>query len=551
MKPSSPKVLVFALDGWGYKIIKEYIEIYKFPGLQRIVKEGVFGPLSSVIPYITVPAWPALLTGKNPGKLGVYTFLERNTNNYALMTVNLKWEHWNTLWNLLGNYGKKSIIINVPTVAAEDKEFPGMVISGPIMDKREDVIAYPEALNEELLKDNYKIYVSDFEKASPDDFFQEIIEITKKKFEHMVRLFRKEEWDFFMAGFYYGDVLQHRFWKYLDPSYHLFENNPKYAKIVLEYMQIVDGYIQILFNQIPQKCHVLVVSDHGMGPCRAKIDLNTWLLKNDYMSLWNEKIHSINLPNIRKYSLYFKVQNVYKKLIFLPFLRSIRNWFWEKLSKEERSWRDVNWEKTKAYGGWYSININLKGREPQGIVEPGNEYDNLCEEIILKLINFRDPNTGDLVFKKIYRKEEIYNGQYLSKMPDLIIEFASESLYFSTTRELAPGSKIIDYDTGYNGAHVRDGILFGYGDSIQKGISIKNASILDITPTILHLLDVPIPSDIDGKVLKEIFNPESSEFKREVHFTEVKESKDIVCESMVEEEDQRVKDRLRGLGYID
>ncbi|MCL4419762.1 alkaline phosphatase family protein, partial [Patescibacteria group bacterium] len=433
----------------------------------------------------------------------------------------------------------------------EFNDFPGIVVSGPIMDKEEGVYAYPPELNAELVRDNYKIYASEYEKVSHEEFYQEITEVTEKKFSYMMRLFEKESWDFFMAGFYYGDVLQHRFWQYMDPASEGFERNSHYSKIITNYMQMIDGYIGTFLERRPENCTMLIVSDHGLGYSKAKLDLNYWLYENNYMILKQDQIHAFNLPSIRKYNLYFIIQSLYKKLDFIPIIRSLRNWFWKKLPKGERIWQDVDWNNTKAYGSWYSVFLNLKGREPNGIVEPGEDYYNLREEIIKKMMDFRDPVTKGPVFKKIWRKEEIYSGPYVEKLPDLVIEFTNDSLYWSTTAELAPGSKIIDYTTGYSGAHVRNGILFGLGPGIRKALTVEGASLLDITPTILHLLDVSIPNNIDGRVLKEIFESDSSEYKREVKYTEVPKTEEVIDESIAEEEDQRVKNRLRGLGYLD
>ena len=551
MSKTNPKVLLLALDGWGFKLVKKFLDENKLPTLKKLAAQGAFGSLKSVYPYVTVPAWPAMLTGKNPAKLGVFAFLERNPVNYGLRTVNLKWEKWNPLWNILKNQGKRSIIFNVPTVAAEIDDFPGIIVSGPIMDKKEGVIAYPPELNNELLAQKYKIYASEFEKKSLDGFVKEVTAVTEKQCEYMFQLLEKESWDFFMAGFYYGDVLQHRFWQYMDPDSPMYEENEKYTDVILEYMQMVDKYIGEVLKKIPEDCKVLIASDHGLGPCKAKVDLNALILECGYMALTSEKARSINLPSLRKHSLYFTLQALYKKLSFLPPLRKIRNWLWDRLPKDERSWRDVDWEHTRAYCSWYSVFINLKGREPRGIVEPGKEYETLREEIIGKLMEYKDPETGGNVFKKIWRKEELYNGPYMDRMPDLLVDFTGESLYWSTTGEIAPGMKVIEPSTGYSGAHVRDGIIFGYGPCMKVGVGNSESNLLDIAPTILHLLNIPIPKDIDGKVLKEIFKPESSEYIREESYSEVSDTYEASVESSDEEEDQKVKDRLKSLGYLD
>jgi len=212
------------------------------------------------------------------------------------------------------------------------------------------------------------------------------------------------------------------------------------------------------------------------------------------------------------------------------------------------SFSDVDWQRTKAYslGHVGQIYINLKGREKFGIVNRGNEYETIRDEIIDKLKKLRDPETGELVVDKVMKKEELYKGQYLERAPDLFV-FSRNSEYDAFALMAQNTEIFCDHFKGQSGNHRLHGIFAANGPSIRSGIQIEGAGIIDIAPTLLYLMGLPIPDDLDGKVLKDIFQPSFLK-KMPPRFEKARQMEKKKGKSEGDEEE--IKERLRELGYL-
>lgn len=200
--------------------------------------------------------------------------------------------------------------------------------------------------------------------------------------------------------------------------------------------------------------------------------------------------------------------------------------------------------------------INLKGREPFGVVDAGKSYEDLRDELISKLEDLRHPITGKRIILKVYRREEIYSGDQVNGAPDLVIKWNEENIFSGQNVEEKLWGRVekqrrrkLDLSE-HTGEHAQNGIFIAKGRNIKKGATIGDASIVDVAPTILFLNQQPVPTDMDGKVLEEIFDPT---FLREniIRYVEPK----IVEETSnnfeySEHEKQAIKNRLRDLGYL-
>jgi predicted AlkP superfamily phosphohydrolase/phosphomutase len=207
-----------------------------------------------------------------------------------------------------------------------------------------------------------------------------------------------------------------------------------------------------------------------------------------------------------------------------------------------------------------NIFINLKGRFPQGIVQHGSEYENLRVEIIQGLMDFADPVTGEGIVERVYRREELYQGPCLGKAPDLLVTW--KDFEYNTRRGYGRegvgflGSSLEFSDvTAYSslqksGTHHPTGIFIGSGSPFKK-MTVEGARIIDLAPTILYLLGVEVPGDMDGRVLAEIIE-DDFQSRHPVRF----KSRAPVGERVgpfeyTEREEKDVRDRLQGLGYVE
>jgi predicted AlkP superfamily phosphohydrolase/phosphomutase len=214
------------------------------------------------------------------------------------------------------------------------------------------------------------------------------------------------------------------------------------------------------------------------------------------------------------------------------------------------SWRDIDWTKTKAYsfGNVGQVFINLRGREPQGIVEPGEEYEELREQIISMLAELRDPETGIQVIEHIYRREEVYSGEQANELPDIVM-LPLNMEYGATGLSAFVSNRVVAPSFAYSGSHRMEGVFMLSGHGVRPGLVVEGAQIVDVAPTILHLLGLPVPTDMDGRVLTEALD-ERFLASRLVEYSDEAAIPGPVGRGLSEEEAQEVTERLRGLGYV-
>jgi predicted AlkP superfamily phosphohydrolase/phosphomutase len=200
------------------------------------------------------------------------------------------------------------------------------------------------------------------------------------------------------------------------------------------------------------------------------------------------------------------------------------------------------------------IFFNLKRREPQGIVEPGAEAEELRRQITERLGQVRDPETGEPVVGQIYRSEDLYAGPHLGKAPDIV--FAPR---FEAPRGQIPGFGEVDFGTnqiiapmehGVTGVHRMNGIFLAYGKPIRPGVWLNDAQIVDVAPTALHLAGLPVPEDMDGHVLLDALQPEYADPAAVRYGPPAARGSAGPAEVMSAEEQSILEERLRGLGYV-
>jgi len=215
------------------------------------------------------------------------------------------------------------------------------------------------------------------------------------------------------------------------------------------------------------------------------------------------------------------------------------------------SFKDVDWRKTRAYSLGSTagqVYLNVSGREPMGIVQPGSEFEEVRDAIIRELEGFVDDETGERVVEEIYRKEEIYSGPHLEKAPDIL--FLPRGLEIAAFGEYEFAShRILDPSWGVSGSHRMDGLLMMKGERLLQGREIEGAQIIDLAPSVLYLLGLPIPKEMDGKILRNAFLERAFEETPPLFVEEG--SFDFQPEEVYSEgEEEELKERLRSLNYL-
>jgi len=492
------KVLVIGLDGATWNLIKPWADKEELPTFKKLMENGVWGNLESAIPPWTIPAWESMSTGKNPKKLGFATFMVKDGSKFV--PHNLKHKRQKMIWDILSDSGHRVVVANLPNIYVAQKINGCMIAGWLYLDKEH--ITYPTNLINELNEhcNGYEvdIFDVDFEKGQiiggpkDEEYLKRCDRLLEKHFSAFTYLLKKCEWNFGFIVFVTTDRIQHKYW---------------YDKVLLEHYKRIDKKLKEILDTIDEEVIVFLVSDHGFGPVKYTLNINEFLIKEGYLKLkkGNKQV-AFNLFTLMRKSKLLPLAKAFINLLPPTTAKRLK----EKASPISFEKMDIDWSNTKAfaYAVLGDIYLNVKGREANGIVDP-DEYDKIREEIIEKITNLE--YKGKKMNIQIFKKEEVYPGATLwDSLPDLIILPTDDGIH-AINPNIGRG-EIITESKGTNGNHRLNGIFLTYGPGIKKGQRV-DAKIYDIAPTILHIFGLPIPNDMDGRVLMEIFE-ENSEFAK-------------------------------------
>ncbi len=550
MESSKRKVLVIGLDGVPLDLLKGWSN--ELPAIRKLISGGASGELRSTIPPISGVSWSSFSTGKNPGKTGIFDFLYRQKNSYNLSPINSKMIQGTNFWKILSDDGKKVGILNVP-VTYPPEIVDGFMVSGFMTPYTARDYTYPPNLVDELESEagKYKIYPDiTYSERRKSKFMELMLENLDMRIKTTVNLMDKYEWDFFITVFFETDLILHQLWHYIDKEHPWHDNKIKDPNPVLTYFKEVDRGIQEILNRVDEDTIVMMVSDHGMGTCLRYIFLNNWLMEKGLLKLGDNLVtkikyfmftHNFTLVNLHKLADRMNLTRhaEYKGMYFLTSL----------ISRIFLSFGDVDWSKSVAYSfgrSYGSIYINLKNREPDGIVEP-EEYEDV-RNLIIKLANeFIDPRTGEKIVGKIYKREEVYKGSFIGQAPDLILVPDKPTDHFFGLSDFSSNS-LVEPTYRYSAIHRENGLVIVNGKDIKKGIQIE-AKIEDIAATILYIMDSALPSELDGQIMKDVFDSaflKSHPQKYKDSGFETKRAEEAKKRSYEEE----IKKKLKDLGYM-
>lgn len=554
---SSKKVFILGLDGADPGVIDSLIALGRLPTFKRLKEEGVMGNLRTTIPPITGSAWSSFMTGQNPGKHGIFDFIHRREGTYQLAPINARLREGRPFWLWASDVGKKICVFNVPITYPPEK-VNGVMVSGMLTPSNKLDYTYPPSLARELdrVTQGYRIHITEsYSKGGEERFLRHLEEMTDMRMKAMDYLFELEDWDLFIAIFEGIDVLQHELWHCWDQSH--FRHDPsqeRYLEIVPNFYAKIDTILKgVMERWMSSQWTLIVMSDHGAGPLRKLLYINNFLMDRGFLKLKGGVGSSIR-------NLLFRRGIV--PIAFYHFLLGIGLGRLKKKARfgQKASWLtpfflsfgDVDWSKTRAYSIGSTagqIYINLRGREPLGIVQPGTEFEEVREAIIRELKELVDEETGERVVEEIYLKEEIYSGPHVKEAPDIV--FLPKGLEIAAFGEYEFASnRILDPSWGVSGSHRMDGLLMMKGEQMRQGMEMEGAQIIDLAPSILYLLGLPVPGGMDGKVLRSVFLDRILEDDPVLFLEEEGPSGFQPEEIYSEGEEEELKERLRSLNYL-
>lgn len=556
---SRPRLLIVGLDGATLDLIRPWADQGILPTFARIFAEGAWGALESVVPPLTGPAWTCFMTGKNPGKHGIYDFIHRAKSDYNGVPINASMRDADSIWRLLSEAGKRVGVLFVPATYPPEP-VNGFMVTGMMTPHGATDYTYPSSLAHELEQAIPGLMDAPEGTAHARGGEEKLVDglerLTETTMEATRYLMGRYEWDVFMAVFKETDVAMHWLWRFID------ESHPFYARDASERVrrglehcyQRMDSCLAGLLDAAGNDTMLMVMSDHGSGSLETYIHVNAWLVSQGFMQL---KLTPSTGAKRLLYQMGLTPTALYKLSMALgrghQVARTLRQHKVGALSALRRafmSFSDVDWSRTRAYGlgNYGQLYVNLLGREPQGIVSPGAEYEEVVEELVGRLGNLRHPGSGKAIPMRIYRRDEIYHGEHLEEGPDVVflpedMRYNGFGLYqFSSRSWLEPA-----FDR--SGGHRMDGVVMLAGPGIRRGHQLQDAALIDLAPTVLAALGVPVPDDMDGRVIQEAFEHDYF-LERPIRYSPAHPTAQRELLQLSQEEEESVKERLRGLGYM-
>jgi len=564
------KVLVVGLDGGTYTVLHPLMDKGEMPTLAAMIEGGSWGELISTIPPHTAPAWASFITGKNPGKHGVFQFVPIDRSLYEgrrTRIVNSGTLSGQALWNIIGQADKKVGVINVP-LTYPPNEVNGFMVTGMLTPRESRHFTYPPHLASFLGDYKIDISVGEEEYGVLDDlntdhpevlaaFIEELTSLVDMRTETAIRMIEMYTPDFFIMLFTETDRLQHILWPWLQSNRLQFESQAerKLAEAVAHFYRNLDHNLAKLIKIAGEQTIKIFMSDHGFGPSTKKnVNFNVWLqdegflrLQKNPRSLLNPR-HWLKRMGLNRENLYCLISSVLSGKV---------------VRKLEKTWgrvvsTPIDWSRTKAvFVPIFEFVGGIQIISPDDVQQPewrtSGDYEDFRNSLMQQLLELRDPQTNGPIVLQAYKREGLYQGAHTCDAPDIIFVMATD---YRGDRSLLSKSLVHEKFQNislWRGTHRREGLVVFNGPHISPGRLSATPQIQDLTPTILYLLGIPIPEDMDGRVIKEIV--EASYLARnEIEYSRptspLKEDSEAGTMELSEEEAEKVRKQLESLGYI-
>jgi len=459
------KLAIIGLDCAAPKLVFENFRD-ELPNLRALIDNGIWGPLRSCDPPITVPAWSCMTSSRDPGQLGFYGFRNRRDYSYdAYQIADSRAVRVPRLWEILSGAGFQVIVHGVPQTYPVTK-VNGAMVSCFLTPSTQSEYTYPPTLKPivERVAEGYVLDVDDFRTNDKRALLERIHDKTRKHFRVARHLLATEPWQFFMMVEMGVDRVHHGFWRYMDPVHRDYQRGHELEYAIRDYYRAVDREVGELIAALPSDCAVMVVSDHGAKAMAGGVCVNEWLIEHGYLRLKSYPSRPTQIGQA-----------------------------------------EIDWANTKAWGdgGYYArVFLNVRGREPQGLI-PREQYDQVRAELARGLEAITD-EAGRPLGTKALRPEQLYR-EVNGVAPDLIVYFGdlnwrsvgSVGLKSVLTHENDTGPDDANHD--YNGIFILD--RRGERPAARRG-RVEGLTLYDVAPTVLKMFGLtPSPEMIGRSIL--------------------------------------------------
>jgi predicted AlkP superfamily phosphohydrolase/phosphomutase len=549
MSKPAPCVLI-GWDGATFDLLKPWVAQGLLPNLAKMLEQGSARPLRSIIPPISPAAWASIMTGMNPGKHGILDFQEFNPSDYVSQQPNIiNSTHFagSTILDVMGERGLRVCSLQIPMT------YPVWPVNGLLLagvPNPDDSIgyAYPAGRDFGPLRPS---------KMRRQMTYAELLENCTFHIRKLTDIFLQvlpENYDFHCIYYRECDDFHHLYWRLLDEKCAGFDPRDREEKgnPILTIYKLLDAELGRLMAGLPD-ANFFLISDHGGTAIgRHRLFLNAWLAEKGYLRL-NRSLRGSVQQAIHR------VLRLVKPFIPREFKKKIQN---EKpqllrtLARVKNSTDAIAWQETRAFAVHLNfptmgVQLNVRGREQNGAVEPGSQYDQVRHELIAALKTIVDPVTGRPVVKEIYRREELFSGPYLDRIPDILMLLDTSVLARTELNPSIWGETPESDLRDLSGDHDLNGIFAASGPDVCAKGFLAEAQLLDVAPTMLASVGESIPANMDGRAMEDIFQ---DSFLR-THPLVYDKAREVVARSgdnvYSAEEEAAVRERLESLGYLD
>jgi predicted AlkP superfamily phosphohydrolase/phosphomutase len=450
---TNQRLLVIGLDCAAGELIFDRPD-WRLPTLRGLMARGSFGQLQTVMPAITIPAWACMVTGKDPGELGVYGFRNRSDHTYSGLSLatSLAIQH-PTVWDRLGSAGRRVITVGVPP-SYPPKPVNGIQVGCFLTPSDKSEYTYPRDARDDIAHilhgSEYLPDCPNFRTDDKDDLLRQIYAMTERRFAVLQNWIEKKPWDFFMFVEIGTDRLHHGFWKFFDPKHRAYVPGNRFEGVIQKYYEDLDVMLAGLLEKVDQGAtNIYVVSDHGAKRMDGGVAIAQWLIEQGYLTV---KSYPDRITQLSKL--------------------------------------EIDWSKTAVWaeGGYYSrVFFNIAGREPQGTIAP-SEVESLIAELSAKIRAIPRPD-GTPMKTEIFRPEEIYR-EVRGVAPDLMVYF--DDLYWRAVGTVGyDGIYTYENDTGPDDAnHAQHGIFIEALAGKPGSGRIEDWNLLDMSARFMNAAGV-------------------------------------------------------------
>ncbi|MHC4063766.1 MAG: alkaline phosphatase family protein [Planctomycetota bacterium] len=534
-------MLIVGLDGATFDVLDPMMEAGRMPRLAEFISGGVAGILRSTTPPITPAAWTTFMTGKGPGVHGIIDFerYDVRTNQLSFNTT-LRLGDVRSIWQILGDRGFVVGSINVP-MTYPPMPVNGFVVSGFETPSIEADFTYPRSLKDDILGrfPGYSYQTRWRRKTvGGNALFADNLDYIKRSFHQGAELTRfcgdKYGWDVLMVVFKLVDNLQHKTWKYLDPRTR--SRDPHRGALVADCFNQLDAAVGDLLDYAAQRdAHLVIMSDHGHGSLEGKVQPNLMLKR------WGHLVLKGPGSRARTRAGHLRHRWFKKKGRFAAGSLSLEHDL------------AVDFSRTRAAVMHAGMNgflyLNLKGRQPTGIVDPA-DYEQLRDELRDRFLaeTCMAPDGRTIhVFSEVHKPEELYGCRRQERewLPDLLLVPAPALAVVRKIRGFSAVSWLPM--RRMEGTHRVEGIFAAAGSGIAGGQRVSS-DLVNVTPTVLAMLGLNVPGDMEGRVMTDIFDPP-------IEVGTAPAGEETAAASAAAgysaQDEQVLAERLRDLGYLE